>query len=48
MRTIVCTIGAEEKELLLYDDFSCRDEVCCMGKHTPWLQNRVFRGSLSE
>lgn len=28
---IVCTIGNEEKKLLLYDDFSCWDEGCYMG-----------------
>ena len=29
---IVCTIGSEEKKLLLYDDFSCWDEGCYMGQ----------------
>ena len=29
---IVCTIGNEEKKLLLYDDFSCWDEGCYMGQ----------------
>ena len=29
---IICTIGSEEKKLLLYDDFSCWDEGCYMGQ----------------
>ena len=29
---IVCTIGQEDKKLLLFDDFKCWDEGCYMGK----------------
>lgn len=29
---IVCPIGLEDKKLLLFDDFSCWDEGCYMGK----------------
>lgn len=29
---IVCPIGMEDKKLLLYDDFTCWDEGCCMGQ----------------
>lgn len=29
---IVCPIGLEDKKLLLFDDFSCWDEDCYMGK----------------
>ena len=29
---IVCTIGQEDKKLLLFDDFNCWDEGCLMGR----------------
>ncbi len=29
---IVCTIGQEDKKLLLYDDFNCWDEGLLMGR----------------
>lgn len=29
---VVCTIGLEDKKLLLFDDFSCWDEGCFVGK----------------
>ena len=32
---IVCTIGQEDKKLLLFDDFNCWDEGCLMGKVSP-------------
>ena len=32
---IVCTIGQEDKKLLLFDDFTCWDEGCLMGKVSP-------------
>ena len=28
---IVCTIGMEDKKLLLFDDFGCWDEGCYVG-----------------
>ena len=32
---VVCTIGQEEKKLLLFDDFSCWDEGCYVGEVSP-------------
>ena len=32
---IVCTVGQEDKKLLLFDDFNCWDEGCLMGKVSP-------------
>ena len=32
---IVCTIGQEDKKLLLFDDFMCLNEGCLMGKVSP-------------
>ena len=32
---IVCTIGQEDKKLLLFDDFMCLDEGCFMGNVCP-------------
>ncbi len=32
---IVCTIGQEDKKLLLFDDFICLDEGCFMGNVCP-------------
>lgn len=32
---IVCTIGQEDKKLLLFDDFNCWDEGVLMGKVSP-------------
>ena len=32
---VICTIGQEDKKLLLFDDFSCFDEGCYMGKVSP-------------
>lgn len=32
---IICTIGQEDKKLLLFDDFSCWDEGCYMGQVSP-------------
>ncbi len=32
---IVCTIGQEDKKLLLFDDFNCWDEGCLMGRVSP-------------
>ncbi len=32
---VVCTIGQEEKKLLLFDDFTCWDEGCYVGEVSP-------------
>ena len=32
---IICTIGQEDKKLLLFDDFMCLDEGCFMGRVCP-------------
>ena len=32
---VVCTIGQEDKKLLLFDDFNCWDEGCLIGKVSP-------------
>ena len=32
---IVCTIGQEDRKLLLFDDFKCLDEGCLIGKVSP-------------
>ena len=32
---VVCTIGQEDRKLLLFDDFGCWDEGCYMGKVSP-------------
>lgn len=32
---VICTIGMEDQKLLLFDDFSCWDEGCYMGKVSP-------------
>ncbi len=32
---IVCTIGQEDRKLLLFDDFTCWDEGCLVGKVCP-------------
>lgn len=32
---VICPIGMENKKLLLFDDFNCRDEGCYMGKVSP-------------
>ena len=32
---IVCTVGQEEKKLLLFDDFNCFDEGCYVGEVSP-------------
>ena len=32
---IICTVGQEEKNLLLFDDFICWDEGCYMGEVSP-------------
>lgn len=32
---VVCTIGQEDKKLLLFDDFNCWDEGCLMGRVSP-------------
>ena len=32
---VVCTIGQEDRKLLLYDDFSCYDRGCYIGKVNP-------------
>ena len=29
---VACTIGLEDKKLLLFDDFECWDEGCLIGK----------------
>lgn len=29
---VVCTIGQEDRKLLLFDDFTCWDEGCYVGK----------------
>ena len=29
---MACTIGLEDKKLLLFDDFECWDEGCLIGK----------------
>ncbi|MBR6754776.1 MAG: hypothetical protein IKM22_02460 [Clostridia bacterium] len=32
---VVCTIGQEERKLLLFDNFSCFDEGCYIGEVSP-------------
>ena len=32
---VVCRIGREDKKLLLFDNFTCLDEGCVMGKVCP-------------
>ena len=32
---VICTIGMEDKKLLLFDDFICWDEGCYIGKVSP-------------
>lgn len=32
---VICPIGMENKKLLFFDDFNCRDEGCYMGKVSP-------------
>ncbi len=32
---VVCTIGQEDKKLLLFDNFNCWDEGCLMGQVSP-------------
>lgn len=32
---IVCTIGQEDRKLLLFDDFKCWDEGCLIGEVSP-------------
>ncbi len=32
---VVCTIGQEDKKLLLFDDFKCWDEGCLIGEVSP-------------
>ena len=32
---IVCTIGQEDRKLLLFDDFTCWDEGCYIGPVSP-------------
>ncbi len=32
---VICTIGMEDKKLVLFDDFTCWDEGCYMGKVSP-------------
>ena len=32
---MICTIGQEDRKLLLSDDFECWDEGCFVGKVSP-------------
>ena len=32
---VICTVGQEEKKLLLFDDFNCFDEGCYVGEVSP-------------
>ena len=38
---VVCTIGQEEKKLLLFDDFKCWDEGCLVGQVSPEVINQM-------
>ena len=38
---IVCTIGQEDRKLLLFDDFLCIDEGVVMGKVSPEVINKM-------
>lgn len=38
---IVCTIGQEDKKLLLFDDFMCLDEGEIMGRVSPEVIDKM-------
>ena len=42
---IVCTIGQEDKKLLLFDDFSCWDEGCYMGQVSPTVIQQMRKAN---
>ena len=42
---IVCTIGQEDKKLLLFDDFKCWDEGCLMGKVSPEVISQMRKAN---
>lgn len=42
---IVCTIGQEDKKLLLFDDFKCWDEGCLMGKVSPEVISQMRKSN---
>ena len=42
---IVCTIGQEDKKLLLFDDFNCWDEGCLMGKVSPEVIDQMRKSN---
>ena len=42
---IVCTIGQEDKKLLLFDDFGCWDEGCYMGQVSPEVINQLRKAN---
>jgi len=42
---IVCTIGQEDKKLLLFDDFTCWDEGCYMGPVSPEVISQLRKAN---
>lgn len=42
---IVCTIGQEDKKLLLFDDFKCWDEGCLMGTVSPEVISQMRKSN---
>lgn len=38
---VVCTIGQEDRKLLLFDDFNCWDEGCYMGVVSPTVISQL-------
>ena len=42
---IVCTIGQEDKKLLLFDNFKCWDEGCLMGKVSPEVISQMRKSN---
>ena len=42
---VVCTIGQEDKKLLLFDDFKCWDEGCLMGTVSPEVISQMRKSN---
>lgn len=42
---IVCTIGQEDKKLLLFDDFTCWDEGCYIGPVSPEVIQQIRKAN---
>jgi len=42
---IVCTIGQEDKKLLLFDDFMCLDEGCLIGNVSPQVIDQMRKSN---